>query len=75
MAERQISSSARPSAGITPLPASLPPTLWYGDDGDCGGYGGLYPERRHPDQNLVEQLHLDSETIPKDPSGNPWAPI
>lgn len=57
------------------LPAALPPSFWYGDDGGCGGYGGLNPQRRHADENLVEQLHLDGEAIPKDPSGNPWAPL
>lgn len=57
------------------FPAALPPSFWYGNDGDCGGYGGLNPERRHADENLVEQLHLDSAAIPKDPSGNPWAPM
>ncbi|HMN81199.1 MAG TPA: hypothetical protein PKA20_14865, partial [Burkholderiaceae bacterium] len=71
--EDRTSSAAR--TGTAPaFPAPLPPSLWYGYDGNCGGYGGLRPEQRHPDRNLVEQLHLDSETIPKDPSGNPWAP-
>lgn len=65
---------ANPGAGPLPLPAAFPPSFWYGYDGDCGGYGGLNPARRHAAENLVEWLHLDDEAIPKDPSGNPWAP-
>lgn len=65
---------ANTGTGHPSLPTAFRASFWYGYDGDCGGYGGLNPAQRHAAENLVEWLHLDSEAIPKDPSGNPWAP-